>query len=209
LAVTKANSKVIDVAYGSNTPVSPKRKIVLLAGGLLGLLLPFVIIYVRDLLDNKLHTRQELEALVSIPILGDIPLKITKENIVVTPGGRSSSAEAFRLLRTNLDFMLASNKSHSKSIFLTSTTSGEGKSFIAINLACTLALSGKKVALLGMDLRAPKLIEYLDIPNTKGVTNYILDANLGLNDIKINLKNHQGLDIYSSGVIPPNPAQLL
>lgn len=209
LAVITANSKVIDVAYGSNVPVSPKRKIVLLAGLFLGLLIPFVVIYLRELLDNRLHTRKELESLVSIPILGDIPLKNTKDNIVVTQGGRSSTAEAFRLLRTNLDFMLASNTSKCKTIFLTSTISGEGKSFVSINLACTLALSGKKVALLGMDLRAPKLTEYLDVSNAKGVTNFILDETLELDKIKINLEKHKGLDIYTSGVIPPNPAELL
>ena len=209
LAVTTANSKVIDVAYGSNTPVSPKRKIVLLAGLLLGLLFPFIIIYVTDLLDNKLHTRKELDSIVSAPFLGDIPIKGTQNNIVVTPGNRSSTAEAFRLLRTNLDFMLAGKESKCKTIFLTSTTSGEGKSFVSINLACTLALSGKKVALLGMDLRAPKLTEYLQIPNTKGVTNYILDSNVTLEDIKTNIEGHKDLDIYSSGVIPPNPAELL
>ncbi|MDG1804907.1 CpsD/CapB family tyrosine-protein kinase, partial [Flavicella sp.] len=168
------------------------------------------IIYIDDLLDNKLHTRKDLEAMLSVPILGDIPLKETKENIVITKDGRSSTAEAFRLLRTNLDFMLtATNKKKGKTIFLTSTVSGEGKSFVSINLACTLALSGKKVALLGMDLRAPKITEYISVYNGKGITNYIMDESLELDDLKINLPKHQGLDIFPSGIIPPNPAELL
>ena len=209
LAVTTANSKVIDVAYGSDIPVSPKRKIVLLAGLLLGLIIPFVVIYLRDLLDNKLHTRKDLEAMVSVPVLGDIPIKESKENIVVSKSGRSSSAEAFRLLRTNIDFMLTGKEGKGKTIFLTSTTSGEGKSFVSINLACTLALSGKKVALLGMDLRAPKITEYLDVPNRKGITNYILDENLSLDELKFSIEEHDNVDFYASGVIPPNPAELL
>ena len=210
LAVTTANSKVIDVAYGSDIPVAPRKMIILLAAIIIGMIIPFGVIYINDLLDNKLHTRKDLEAMLSVPILGDIPLKETKENIVITKDGRSSTAEAFRLLRTNLDFMLtATNKKKGKTIFLTSTVSGEGKSFVSINLACTLALSGKKVALLGMDLRAPKITEYISVYNGKGVTNYIMDESLGLDDLKINLPKHQGLDIFPSGIIPPNPAELL
>lgn len=209
LAVTTANSKVIDVAYGSDIPVSPKRNIVLLAGLLLGLIIPFAVIYLRDLLDNKLHTRKDLEAMVSVPVLGDIPIKESKENIVVSKIGRSSSAEAFRLLRTNIDFMLTGNEGKGKTIFLTSTTGGEGKSFVSINLACTLALSGKKVALLGMDLRAPKITEYLEVPNRKGITNYILDESLSLDELKFSIEEHDNVDFYASGVIPPNPAELL
>ena len=210
LAVTTANSKVIDVAYGSDKPVAPRKMIILLAAIIIGMIIPFGIIYIDDLLDNKLHTRKDLEAMLSVPILGDIPLKETKENIVITKDGRSSTAEAFRLLRTNLDFMLtATNKKKGKTIFLTSTVSGEGKSFVSINLACTLALSGKKVALLGMDLRAPKITEYISVYNGKGITNYIMDESLELDDLKINLPKHQGLDIFPSGIIPPNPAELL
>jgi tyrosine-protein kinase Etk/Wzc len=209
LAVTTANSKVIDLAYGSPVPVAPRKNIVLLASVLIGLMIPFVVIYTNDLLDNKIHSRKDLEKTLSIPILGDIPLNESKEHIVVKKGSRSSSAEAFRLLRTNLDFMLTEDKENAKTIFLSSSVSGEGKSFISINLACALALSGKKVALLGMDLRAPKITEYIDMAQKKGITNYIMDDGLELNDLKINMSKHQGLDIYPSGIIPPNPAELL
>ena len=209
LAVATANSKVIDSAYGSAYPISPKRKVVLLAGLLLGVLIPFIVIYLNDLLDTKLHTQKDLEKKVTAPILGDIPINDSKENIVVKEGGRSSTAEAFRLLRTNLDFLLTGTKDSCKSIFITSTTSGEGKSFVSVNLACALALSGKKVALVGMDLRAPKITEYLGLPSSKGITNYIMDSSLELEGLKVALEGHDNLDIYSSGVIPPNPAELL
>ncbi|WP_152286945.1 GumC family protein [Flavicella marina] len=209
LAVTASNSRVIDKAYGSDIPVAPKKKIILLAGLLLGLIIPFVVIYIKDLLDTKLHTRKDLEGIVTTPILGDIPINETKENIVVSKDGRSSTAEAFRLLRTNLDFMLTEKKDTCKTIFLTSTTSGEGKSFVSINLACTLALSGKKVALLGMDLRAPKITEYLGVPNRKGITNFILDDQITLDTLKFSIAGHENVDFYASGAIPPNPAELL
>lgn len=209
LAVTEANAKVIDLAYVSYKPIAPRKKLVLVGSLFVGLLIPFGILYIMNLLDTKLHTRKDLEQSVSTPILGDIPINDAKDNIVVKEGGRSSTAEAFRLLRTNLDFMLTGVDDSCKSIFVTSTTSGEGKSFVSVNLACTLALSGKKVALLGMDLRAPKITEYLGVPNNKGVTNYIKDNSLDILDLRFHIEGYKNLDIYSSGIIPPNPAELL
>lgn len=209
LAVTVPNAKIIDLAYSSSVPVSPKRKIIYMAALLLGLIIPFLIIYLFELLDTKVHNKQDVESELSVPFLGDIPKSDSKEKIIIGSDIRSSTAEAFRLIRTNLDFMLASNRKQSKSIFVTSTTSGEGKSFISINLAATLALSGKKVLLLGMDLRAPKVTEYLGIPERKGVTNYITDEDILLEDLIFNIPQIKGLDIIASGVIPPNPAELL
>lgn len=209
LAITVPNAKIIDSAYGSNSPVSPRRKILYLVAILLGLLIPFAIIYLINLLDTKIHNKRDIESQLTIPFLGDVPKSESKEKVIIGDNIRSSSAEAFRLIRTNLDFMLASNKGKSKSIFVTSTTSGEGKSFISINVAATLALSGKKILLMGMDLRAPKVTEYLGIPNRKGVTNYITDETLTIDDIKFTIPQVKGLDIISSGVVPPNPAELL
>ncbi|TMM29138.1 polysaccharide biosynthesis tyrosine autokinase [Polaribacter aestuariivivens] len=209
LAVTVPNAKIIDVAYSSENPVSPKRKIIYLAALFLGLLIPFIIIYLINLLDTKVHNKKDIENILTVPFLGDIPRSETKEKIIVGHDVRSSGSEAFRLIRTNLDFMLANNTKTSKFIFITSTTSGEGKSFISINLAATLALSGKRVLLMGMDLRAPKVTEYLGIESRKGVTNYITNKNLTLDDIKFNIPEAEGLDIISSGAIPPNPAELL
>ncbi|WP_347174835.1 GumC family protein [Polaribacter uvawellassae] len=210
LAVTVANAKIIDKAYGSTRPVSPKKNIIYLAALLFGGLIPFAIIYLKNLFDTKIHNKKDLEDNLSIPFLGDIPKSDEKNKIVI--GGddsRSSTAEAFRLIRTNLDFMLASSKNKSNTIFITSTTSGEGKSFISINIAASLALSGKKVLLMGMDLRAPKVTEYLGIPDRKGLTNYITDDNLLLDDLKFNINGIKSLDVISSGVVPPNPAELL
>lgn len=209
LAVTVPNAKIIDVAYGSNIPVSPKRKIIYLAALLLGLIIPFVFIYIFDILDTKVHNKKDIESQLSVPFLGDVPKSESKEKVIIGSDIRSSTAEAFRLIRTNLDFMLASNRKESKAIFVTSTTSGEGKSFISINIAATLALSGKKVLLMGMDLRAPKVTEYLGLADKKGVTNYITDPDLTLKELIFTIPEVKGLDIMSSGAIPPNPAELL
>lgn len=209
LAVTVPNAKIIDTAYSSGAPVSPKKNIVYLVALLLGLIVPFGIIYFIDILDTKVHNKQDIEAELSVPFLGDVPKSDSKEKVIIGNDVRSSTAEAFRLIRTNLDFMLTSNRKQSKAIFVTSTTSGEGKSFISINLAATLALSGKKVLLMGMDLRAPKVTEYLGIPERKGVTNYITDEDMVLEDLIFSIPQIKGLDIIASGVIPPNPAELL
>lgn len=210
LAVTVPNAKIIDYAYSSNLPVSPRRKIIYLAALILGMLVPFTIIYIRDLLDTKIHSKSDLESELSIPYLGDIPTTDSTEKIIIEDNVRSSTAEAFRLIRTNIDFMLANNNnSKSKTIFITSTTSGEGKSFVSINLAATLALSNKKVVLVGMDLRAPKITEYLGIPERHGITNYLTNPSLSVEDIKFNIPQLNDLDILASGLIPPNPAELL
>ena len=210
LAVTVPNAKIIDVAYGNGLPVSPKKKIVYLAALLLGVLIPFIFIYLKNLLDTKIHSRKDIEELTNIPFLGDVPHSDTDDKIVIGSDARTSSAEAFRLIRTNLGFMLPHTDGQlGKTIFVTSTTSGEGKSFMSINLAAALSLANKKVLLLGLDLRAPKVTQYLGISDRKGITNFITDETISLKDVKFSVPEMKGLDIISSGVVPPNPAELL
>jgi len=211
LAVAVANAKIIDVAYGSDIAISPKKKIIYLGALVLGLLFPFMVIYIKALLDTKVYSRKDIEDLTSIPFLGDIPHSESGDKIAITSGSRTSTAESFRLIRTNLEFMLpgSGDNGEGKSIFITSTTSGEGKSFVSINLAAALALSGKKVLLLGLDLRAPKVTEYLGLPDRAGVTNFIMDDALSVDDLKFSIPEMKGLDIIASGVIPPNPSELL
>jgi tyrosine-protein kinase Etk/Wzc len=208
LAATENNAKVIDAAKASGTPVSPKRTIILLLSVLLGLLVPFVIIYLNDLLNTKVKTRFELDKRFQIPFLGDIPRSESHEEMMNT-NSRSSSAEAIRIVRTNLEFMLSKVPSgKAKTIFVTSTIPGEGKTFVSVNIAGTIALSGKKVLLVGLDIRNPKLAEYLPV-NPKGVTNYLSGKDQNLNDLITSLKNYKNFDVLSSGIIPPNPAELL
>jgi len=210
LAVTVPNAKIIDYAYSNRIPVSPKKKIIYLAALLLGLLIPFVVIYIKNLLDTKIHTKKDLENLISIPYLGDVPHSETEAKIIIDKSSRTSTSEAFRLIRTNLDFILSKSKNEKgHTIFITSTTSGEGKSFISINLAAALSLSNKKVLLMGMDLRAPKVTEYLGLSERIGITNYITNENVSIDELKFQIPEIAGLDIISSGVIPPNPAELL
>lgn len=210
MAIALPNSKIVDSAYSSIKPVAPKKMIILLAGLILGFILPIAVIYIRDLLDTKFHSHKDLEKLIDVPVIGDIPVDKSNEKIVVNEGSRSATAESFRLLRTNLDFKLSKVATKSKSIFVTSTISGEGKSFVSLNTACSLALSGKKVILVGMDLRAPKITQYLEVPNRAGVTNYLINPEENsLDKIIFNYRGFPQLDILSSGAVPPNPAELL
>ena len=169
LAVTVPNAKIIDEAYGSLIPVAPNKKLILVGFFIVGLLVPFGFIYIRNLLDTKIHSRKDIEELTTIPFLGDVPHSDSDSKVVINNDSRTGIAEAFRLIRTNLNFMLPNKvDTAGKAIFVTSTTSGEGKSFVSINLAAALSLSNKKVLLLGMDLRAPKVTKYLGLAERKG-----------------------------------------
>ena len=139
----------------------------------------------------------------------DIPKYESKKRFLISKEDHSSVAEAFRILRTNLGFLLTHTSEKGKTVFVTSTIAHEGKSFVASNLAASLGLAGKKTLILGMDIRAPKLKSYLGIRGTKGVTNYIIDDKITIDDITIKMPNFEDLDLISSGDIAPNPAELL
>ena len=182
LAVTAPKAKIVDRAYSSNSPVSPKPKIILLAALIIGMVIPFLIIYVRNLLNNKVSNRADLEkASKEIPVVGEIP-KVSKNNDqIIVQNDRSILAEAFRILHTNLQYLLVNSgdKKTGVKIFVTSTVKGEGKTFTAFNLAMTLANTGKKVLIVGADLRNPQLQRYeAQAKNTLGVSDYLVNDRL-------------------------------
>ena len=208
LAATEPNARVIDVAKAGKFPVSPKKKIIYLAGILMGLLIPFGFIYVDDLLDTKIKSKLDLEGKTQIPFIGDIP---TSNDIgeLIKSESRTSSAEAIRIVRTNLEFML--NKvpeGLAKTLFVTSTFSSEGKTFISVNLAATFALSGRRVLLIGMDIRNPKFGEYIDVPSL-GLTNYLSSGENNIEDYIVKHPGYENFFILPAGIVPPNPAELL
>ncbi len=212
--ITLSNARVIDKASTlSSYPVSPNKRTIYAGAFFLGLILPFLIIYTSDLLNVKIRSREDLEKALSMPIIGSIPKVKSKKQIVISKNDRSGIAEAFRILRTNLDFLLAGiKKDRGRVIFVTSTISGEGKTLISSNLSKTLSISGKKVAYLGTDLRDPKFHKFFDLPNgkdTKGLTNYIMNTELTPKDVIYRDKEENSFDIIPSGAIPPNPAELL
>ena len=208
LAITVPNAKMIDAADGSNIPVSPKRKVIFLAALMLGFIIPFIILYIRFLIDNKVHNSKDVEAVVKAPMFGEIPTTKEESKIVVSGNEQSAIAESFRMLRTNLYFMLASTKVAGKTVFITSTIPGEGKTFISLNLATALALSNKKILLIGADIRKPKLVEYLNMNFGKGLTQFLVDDTLQPQEV-IDHYPTGNFDIVSSGAVPPNPSELL
>jgi tyrosine-protein kinase Etk/Wzc len=208
LAATAPISKVVDSAYSSDVPVSPKKLMIYLIGLLFGLILPFLIIYILDLLDTKVKSRHDVEMKLAIPYIGDVPSS-DSHNEIIQSSSRTSSAEAIRIVRTNLEFILnAVDTNTARTIFITSTLSGEGKTFIAVNLAATMALSGKRVLLIGLDIRNPKLDEYVKLPS-RGITNYLSSNDTNIDDFIVNQKGYEKFDILPAGIIPPNPAELL
>lgn len=220
-------SNIIDKAFVSSpTPVKPKKTITYLASLMLGLLLPFGLIFVKDQLDTKIHNKHSLEALLKdIPVLGELPRLSKKDNKIIINDDRSVLAEALRIIRTNLDFLIktkhATNQNKNNIIYVTSSTPGEGKTFVSTNLSMILASTDKKVLLVGADIRNPKLytffsgdsVDKLKTPSRNkdaGLTEYLLDDSINAKDIiRPMLVHHNTIDVIYSGKIPPNPAELL
>lgn len=212
LAATSSNSKIIDRAYGSRKPVAPVGKLILLVGFLLGVILPTIAVYIKELLNTKIHNKKELESLVGgIPILGDIPTSEKKQTRIKTTSDRSSSAEAFRILTTNMNFLIGRDKKDTcKTMCVTSTIAGEGKTYISVNLSTVLSFSKKKVLLIGTDVRSPKMADYFtESQQHMGLTNYLSDLSMNISDIVVKQSDNPFLDVIFSGIVPPNPVELL
>lgn len=209
LAATAPNARVIDVGKAGKLPVSPKKNLIYLAALFLGLLIPFGVLYVKDLLDTKVKSRLNITDKFSIPFLGDVPRSLTPNQIIDTTS-RTSTAEAIRIVRSNLDYMLTQvPEGKAKNIFLTSTIPGEGKTYLSINVAAIFAHSGKKVLLIGLDIRKPKLNEYFGILDPKGVTDYLSTKNIPIAQFINKIKGFQAFDVLLGGNIPPNPTEML
>ncbi|TQI71930.1 capsular exopolysaccharide synthesis family protein [Gramella sp. Hel_I_59] len=215
LAITAPKAKIVDSAYSSGTPVSPNKRSIYLTALLIGLGIPFAIVYLKNLLNNKVRTKEDITGSgLSIPIVGEIPRLAKGQNELIQENDRSVLAESFRLMHTNLQYFLAENSNEinqrATTIFVTSTVKGEGKTFIAFNLAKTLANTGKKVLIMGADLRNPQLQRFQEEAKSwLGVSNYLVDRNLHIQDLIKNSSIHPDLDILTSGSIPPNPSELL
>jgi len=210
LGVADPNAKIIDYASSYPDPISPNNLIYYLVAGFIGLLVPFGTIYSIDILNSKIHKREDVEKELNIPIIGDIPKLESKDRYLIKKDDYSSIAEAFRILRTNLNFVLPdSKKNNGKIIFITSTIASEGKSLVSSNLATAFAHAGKRTVLLGMDIRAPKIHTYLGVKGKQGITNYIINSDLRPKDICIDVPNIDNLQLIPSGDIAPNPAELL
>ena len=211
LAATANNAKIIDEAIADDIPVSPKRKIIYLIALVLGVGIPVGIIYLIGLTKFRLEGRADVEKLTTVPIVGDIPLTDEKNekdgSIAVFENQNNLMSETFRNIRTNLQFMLQNDK---KVILVTSTVSGEGKSFISANLAISLSLLGKKVVIVGLDIRKPGLNKIFRLPTKeKGITLYLANPGTDLMSLVQPSDVNKNLSILPGGTVPPNPTELL
>ena len=223
-ASSSPKSKIVDNAYlVGDTPVSPQRPKVYLAFLFLGFLLPFGLIYGSDLLDNKIHNKVSLEKLISeVPILGELPSMGKKDELLIKTDDRSVLSESLRILRTNLDYLIKSKDDNKNNIiYVTSSTPGEGKTFLSSNLSMIFANTNKKVLLIGADIRNPKLYNFFakkDIDKIGkgrgnidiGLSEYLHDSSITSKDIINSMLVHSStIDVIYSGKIPPNPSELL
>ena len=211
-AITTPSIKVVDYAITNYIPISPKRSIIYLAALLVGLLIPFAIVYVLLLLDTKIHGKPDFERLApDVPVVAEIPF-IKEDQRIITNNDRSTLAESFRILRTNIIYLLPLKKEgECPVIFTVSSIKGEGKTFVSLNLALTMSTMDKKVLLVGGDLRNPQLHKYLNInKNRIGLSNYLYDASTDWKSlINENIFDNPFLNIIFAGSVPPNPAELL
>lgn len=211
LAATANNAKIIDDAIADEIPVSPKKPMIYLVALVLGLALPVAAIYLLELIRFKIEGREDVEKITKVPVIGDVPLTIEKDSkegsIVVFANENNQMSEVFRHIRTNVQFMLQGGK---KVVLVTSTVSGEGKSFISSNIAISLSLLGKRVVIVGLDIRKPGLNKVFRLSHKeKGITNYLVNPKIDLMELVQKSDLSENLYILPGGVVPPNPTELL
>ena len=206
LASTVMPAKTIDapITYGV---VSPKKNRIWLIAIALGVGIPFLIIFLIDYLNDEVKDQREFQSIVKAPFLGHVLYSPSENVVAVDSHNNSAQAELFRTIRTNLRFMLPDKKS--PIILVTSALNGEGKSYVAINIAASLALLKKKVIIVGLDIRKPTLSQYLHIDFKGHLTSFLLDPTISLDDLIIQSGVVDNLDVLPSGAIPPNPGELI
>ena len=230
-AFTAYNTRVVTKPTGEMKPTSPERNRILLVAFLLGLIVPMIILYIRENLNSKVRGRKDIESL-TIPFVGEIPLythpskkkawqrwleKLTKgkkkdgesepHTIVVKPKSRNVINEAFRVVRTNMEFMAGGDHTN-KVIMLTSINPGSGKTFLTINTAVSFAIKDKKVVVVDFDMRRASASEYVNLPKT-GIADYLNGKVTDWHEVKVPVAGYEHIDIVPVGTIPPNPTELL
>lgn len=210
-ASTVTDSRIVDMPYTSDEPVKPKKKIVLLIGLLLGLVIPAGYLNAKDLMTYTVQTKKEIEKETGLSVFGEIGIKPKDEKgEILDVNSRSFVSEQFRMIRSNLAYLFSVNNQEEqmgRTILITSSTAGEGKSFVTANIAASLGLLDKKVVILGLDLRKPMINEYLQVTNKKGVTNFLagkIDPEELIHGTEI-----KNVYLIPAGPIPPNPSELL
>ncbi len=210
-SITESNARIIDPAAGSNVPIAPDRRMILLAALLAGVAIPALIIWLSIMLDTCVRTRKDVEDRLSIPFLGEIPLKKRQKGkgfaMAVRENSRDSVSEAFRIVRTNMEFMRGETTG-GQVVVLTSLNPDSGKTFVSANLAMSLVLTGKRVILVDLDIRKGTLSALFG-KWPEGISNYLSGKTDEAEALIHHTDYHPALDLLPNGPIPPNPAELL
>lgn len=206
LASTISNIKVLQDATVNNAPIKPNRRSVQLMAALIGLLIPAIFIFVLEVLNDKVSTRGDVERLTSAAVIGEVGHSYSQATLVVTSNNRGVVAEQFRIIRSNLQYVL--NHIAKPVILVTSSFSGEGKSFASTNVGAVMALAGKRTIILEFDIRKPKILSQLNMPKKAGLTNYLL-GKITVDQLPIPVEGYDKLFVLACGPVPPNPSELL
>lgn len=207
LAATTPKGKIVDHAYTYSEPISPKTGLTIAMALFAGLLIPVVILWLKSLFNTTFANQEELEEITTAPVIGHVHHNRHRSELVVREGKTSAIVELFRFIRNNTQFIMRGE--NAKVLLVTSSVSGEGKSFVSANVAASFALQGKRVALVGLDIRSPKQAQMLGLKETPGVTAYLSRNEVTLDEVTQVCKQVNGLDVIVGGVIPPNPGELL
>jgi tyrosine-protein kinase Etk/Wzc len=205
-AATRSNSQIIDLAFASDTPVKPNKRTIQIIAILAGIGLPALLIFLSEVLNDKITTRFDIEKITGAPVIGEVGHSFSEGTLLVNKTNRSMVAEQFRIIRSNLQYILPKNEK--PVIMVTSSVSGEGKSFISTNMGAVMALTGKKTVILEFDIRKPKVMSGLKLGKKPGMSNYLL-GKAELQDLIVPVPDHENLFVLPCGPIPPNPSELL
>lgn len=210
MTYTSENTQILDMPHGSENPTSPDKKSILIGAVIFGLLVPVVILFVRETLDNTVRDKYDIERKISLPLIGEIPQCKNKDDedmIVAEPDKQDIVNEAFRYIRTNLEFMTGKT-SHKNVYIVTSSYEGSGKTFVSMNIAVVLAIKNKRVLFIDGDLRHASASHYFNSPNI-GIADYLAERETDLSQLIMTSDQYPTLDILPVGTIPPNPTELL
>ncbi len=206
LASTISNSKILQLAYSTDIPIKPNRKGIQLLAIILGIGFPAMFIFFREIVNDKINTRYDIIKITEAPILGEVGHSYSSSSMMVSKTNRSMVSEQFRIIRSNLQYIL--NKVEKPVIMITSSFSSEGKSFITTNLGGVMALAGKKTVILEFDIRKPKLFAGLKLASPNGITKYLVGKSK-FEDLPVKVPGFENLYAISCGPVPPNPSELL
>ncbi len=207
-ASTIANSKIVDRAMPSETPVKPNGLAIKALAIMLGLMIPAGVIFIAEILNDKVSSRFDVERLTSVPIVGEVGHSFSDNVLIVNKTTRSMVAEQFRIIRSNLQYVLGTGVGEKFVVLVTSSFSGEGKSFVSTNMGAVLSLPGKKTVILEFDIRKPKVLSGLNMAKGRGITNFLV----GKAEIDALIRPVDGYDdlfVIGCGPVPPNPSELL